>query len=260
MNGKSVTIVFLAVVALLVCSVSVALGGGPYTIHGVVRGVDGQPVAGYPLIITPHLPNGNGMDFQNVFYKIANREDHLTRTDQEGRFEMTNVIDYPEVTHHLYRIWGGGDALAAEQAVHPFIRPYSTIDFSEAKSNDVYVLIRSEPASALKITAKDPEGRPYTGSVSISVVSGKNAFNRTAFFKNGVHISPGIPPGNPQEWGRVIILPEKTAKESQAKAVTLGQQLGQGNVIRNDALFEKSVQFLPFQWVQCEVTVPFPSE
>lgn len=246
--------------ALILGMNSIALAAGPYTIRGVVLGVDGKPVAGYPLIITPHLPNLNGMDFQNVFYKIVNRDDHLTYTDSTGQFVMTNVVDYPQVEHHGYRIWGGGDALAEKQAVHPFIRPYLTIDLSTGQSNELYVVIKSEPASALRIVAKDPSGRPYTGSVSVSVVSGKNAFNRTAFFKNGVHVSPGIPAGNPQEWGKVIILPEKTAKESQAKAVALGQQLGQGNIIRNDALLEKRVQFLPFQMVEVEVSVPFVSE
>ncbi|MGE5508257.1 MAG: hypothetical protein ACM3RP_07250 [Chitinophagales bacterium] len=232
-----------------------ASAGGPYTIRGLVLGVDGRPVSGYPVRLTPLLPEG-GPDAYNLFYHIAQHDDHLTHTDERGRFTLTGVTGAPEVAHHLYALWSGYAPDDGRDA-HPYLRVEGRLDLAALRGPEVFVVLRAEPAAALKLIARDAKGRPFTGTVSLSLASGGRALNYTAHFQDGVHLSPGLPPGNPREPGRVLLLSEPAAEETQRKALALGQGIGSNRLLAAGAFVDRRVQFLPFQTVTLEVTVPW---
>lgn len=231
-----------------------ASASGPFTIRGLVLGVDGRPVAGYPVRLTPLLPEG-GPDAYNLFYQIPQYEDRVTRTDETGRFVLSGVTDYPEVTHHLYRLWGGYAPDPGRER-YPYLRAEARVDLAAARSADLFVALRAQPAAALRVIARSPDGQPFTGTLSLSLASGDSALSYTAPFQAGVHFSPGLPTGSPREPGRVILLPEPTAEATQAKALALGQGIGSNRLLTAGAFFDRRVQFLPFQTVTLEVTVP----
>jgi hypothetical protein len=233
-----------------------ALAGGPYTVRGVLLDAQGKPVGDYPLRITPLLPVG-GPDVENLGYRIANRDEHATHTDANGQFTLTKVIDYPEVQHHSYRIWAGS-IIDEKQNLHPYVRVNYRLDLSTVQSPEAYVVIKTEPGSALRMVAKDRAGRPYNGTTSICVASGIHSFVMTAYFQDGVSFTPALPVGNARQMGRVIVLPEKTSKETMSKITATGQTLDSlmNAPFTEGALIDKSVPFLPFQTATVEVTVP----
>lgn len=246
----------LALSALLGTS-AVSAAGGPYTIRGVVLGVDGKPVANWPMRISPIMPNANVTDWTNRFYKIPNYDDHLTTTDANGQFEMTNVVDYPEVKHHKYRVWSGGaDTEAKRLAVNPYLQVDYLIDLSQLESPEVYLVIKSAPCAALKLVVKDAQGRPYNGSLSVAVLGGAHLQPRTAIVKDGVWIAPSIPAGTSREMGRLIVLHEKTNDETKQRIFAAGKDFSLDILKEEGVILDKRVQLLPFQTTVAEVVVP----
>lgn len=252
---KPARLVFVLLLVSLLWSMT-ALGGGPYTIYGVLLGFDGQPIAGYPMLITAIKPE-TGIDPDNLFYKIPDYNDHRTTTDAEGRFVMTGVIDYPQVVHHKYRIWGGNMSDAVRDR-YPYVRATYTLDLSKATSSEIDVVIKSEPSTALRILAKDKDGRPYNGTISLGFAAGPHSYNRTVPVVDGVAFLPSLPVGNAQQMGRVLIMPEKTVDETRSRlGLTVTTAKG---LLTEGAILDKAVQFLPFKTVTVEVTLPFASD
>lgn len=243
--------------SVVLCAAAAASAGGPYTIRGVVLGVDGKPIAGWPMRVSPVMPTANVTDWTNKFYKIPNYNDHMTTTDANGQFEMTNVIDYPEVKHHQFRVWSGGsDTEAKRLAISPYLQVEQTIDFSTLESSDVYLVIKSVPCSALKLIVKDSQGRPYTGSLSVAVLGGTHLQPRTAMVKDGVWLAPGIPAGTTQEMGRLIVLAEKTNDETKRRIFASGKDFSVSILKEEGVLLDRRVQLIPFQTAVAEVVVP----
>lgn len=257
MIGKLWRVVLFAT-ALLCAAVAPALAteGGPYTIHGVVLGVDGKPVAGWPLRLSPVRPNGDD-DLANVYYKIPNYDEHFTYTDAEGRFTMTGVMDLAVVETHKYRVWtGGSDTDAIRMRISPCIQVSTILDFATVTKNDIYVILRAEARSALKITMRYADGTPFNGSVSVAIMNGKRLQNRTAVFQNGFWGAPAIPAGDGREMGRILVLKEKTSEETLARLLATGKEASAETVREVGVLLDKRVQFLPLQVATLELVLP----
>lgn len=247
------------VAALLLLSLLVpltALAGGPYTIYGVLLGFDGKPIAGYPMLITAIKPEA-GIDPDNTFYRIPNFDKHQTTTDAEGRFVMRGVEDYPQVANHKYRIWGGNMSDAVRNQF-PYVRATYTLDLSLATAQEIDVVIKSEPSTALRILAKDKDGRPYNGTISLGFAAGPHSYNRTVPVVNGEAFLPSLPVGNAQQMGRVVIMPEPTSDETLVR-LGLTPQTKKG-FLTEGAILDRAVQFLPFKTVTVEVNLPFASK
>lgn len=252
------TCTLLTLVVFLLLGQAAVAAGGSYTIHGVLLGFDGQPIAGYPMCITPLKPK-TGIDPENAFYRIPDYDNHLTVTDGQGRFVMTNVQDYPQVKHHKYRIWGGNLANDARRR-HPYVRATYTVDLSTAASDELFIVIKSEPASALRVLARDVNGRPYTGTISLGLASGPHSYNRTVEVENGEAFLSALPVGNAQQMGRVVILPDKSSEATFLRLGVSAEKSESMGLLTEGAILDRSVQFLPFTTVTVEVTLPFASE
>lgn len=165
---------------------------GPFTIKGRVLDLYGKPVAGFPLYLIPMNPT-SGMDVENVYWRIPNRDIHPTHTGKNGEFVMTDVVDYPENYSHTYRIWAGDDDWGPWTEKYPVLKACTRVDLSKQLSNEIEVVLKGEPAAALKIVATTPDGKPFTGTRSVAVHSGRHRFCYTAHFYNGVSMKAGIP-------------------------------------------------------------------
>lgn len=236
---------------------AVTVAGGPYTIRGTVLGVDGKPLANWPMRISPVMPTASVADWTNVFYKIPNYDDHLTTTNADGQFEMTNVVDYPEVKHHKYRVWSGGaDTEAQRLAINPYLQVSYQINLAELDSNETFLVIKAAPCAALKLMVKDSLGRPYNGSLAVAVLGGSHLQPRTAIVKDGVWMAPAIPAGANREMGRLIVLNDKTNDETKQRIFAAGKDFSIGILKEEGVLLDKRVQLLPFQTTVAEVVVP----
>lgn len=193
-----VAALFLALLLSAAAAPALATEGGPYTIHGTALLPDGRPVANWPVRITPVRPNGDD-DLSNVYYKLTNYDDHLTYTDAEGRFTMTGVMDLDQVETHKYRVWSGGSDLdEVRMRVNPCIQVSQFIDFHEVKEKEIYLVIRAEVRSAVRVTMKFADGTPFNGTVSVAIQNGKRLQSRTAVFKDGLWGAPALPLGDGQ--------------------------------------------------------------
>lgn len=247
----------LVAVALFAAAASVlAAESGPFTIRGVVLGVDGKPIAGWPLRVSPKRPNGDD-DVMNVFYRVPNYNDHLTYTNAEGQFVMTDVIDYPQVTTRQYRIWSGGSDLdVIRMQRNPCIQVSTGVDFATATSNEIYLVIKAEARSALRVTMSFDDGTPFNGTVSVAIRNGKLLQTRTAVFRDGYWGAPAIPLGTGVDNGRILILKVKSIQEATAKLLAEGKELTADSVTELGVLLDKRVQFLPLQVSSVELVLP----
>ncbi|MGE5508645.1 MAG: hypothetical protein ACM3RP_09230 [Chitinophagales bacterium] len=224
---------------------------GPFTIKGAVLDPQGKPVAGYPLKLLPVLP-GKGVDTDNSYYKIPNRDEHDTVTDAAGRFTMTNVVDYEQVKTRAYKLQRGN-----HDRQYPFVHLYGTdiVALDRLTSNQVYVVIRTEPATTVKILLRDRQGRPYTGDLTISVATGHGRrVVRPISFERGVAVL-SVAPGDVRTPGRLVLLPWKTSAEAREQSNKHGQVVeGQGRgLVTYGALAQASVTLLPGQSVTVEM-------
>lgn len=245
-----------ALLTLMLCGATV-LAEGTVTITGVVLGLNDQPVAGWPLHIQPHLPNAGNADRSNSFYKIPNYDQHLVFTDDNGRFTMSGVIDYPQVTQRKYRLWSVTEETEAIRLKsNPFIRTTATVDLSKAVDGKIYVVVRGEPGAALKVTAKCEDGRPFSGMLNIAIISGQHTYLKALNFRDGVGISPAVPAGNAQQPGRVIFLPPSATPASSSALIAQGKDLSVATIKGEGVIADRLVQFMPFQWANVEITIP----
>ncbi|MGE5508327.1 MAG: hypothetical protein ACM3RP_07610, partial [Chitinophagales bacterium] len=185
----------VALVATAAASAAPALPSfakGPFTIRGKVLDLYGKPVVGFPLFLIPMNPT-SGMDVENVYWKIPNRNIHPTHTDKNGEFVMTGVVDYPENYTHTYRIWAGDDDWGEWTERYPALKACTRVDLSKQLSNEIEVVLKGEPAAGLKLLATTPSGKPFTGTRSVAVHSGRHRYVYTAHFYNGVSMKAGIP-------------------------------------------------------------------
>lgn len=204
---------------------------GPFTIKGRVLDLNGRPVTGFPIFLIPMNPT-SGMDVENVFWKIPNREIHPTTTDKNGYFTLTNVVDYPENYTHTYRIWAGDDDWGPWAEKWAMVKACTRVDLSKQLSNEIEVELRGEPAAALKIIATTPDGKPFNGTRSVAVHSGRHRFVYTAHFHDGVAIKAGIPLTDfdyPET--RIVVLNEINSKYTKER------RLGDGKPIDMSAMF-----------------------
>ncbi|MGE5508396.1 MAG: hypothetical protein ACM3RP_07955 [Chitinophagales bacterium] len=258
MSLKFRLFVVLSAVAVLCAAAVPALAteGGPYTIRGVVLGVDGKPIAGWPLRLSPVRPNGDD-DLGNVYYKIPNYDDHFTYTDSDGRFTMTGVMDLAQVETHKYRLWtGGSDTDAIRMRISPCIQVSTILDFTTATKSELYVILRAEARSAVRVTMKYADGTPFNGSVSVAILNGKKLQNRTAVFKDGSWGAPAIPAGDGREMGRILILKEASSAETFTRLLAEGKEANAETVKEAGVLLDKRVQFLPLQVATVELVLP----
>lgn len=205
---------------------------GPFTIRGRVLDLYGKPVGpGFPLYLIPMNPT-SGMDVENVFWRIPNREIHPTVTDKNGEFVMTGVVDYPENYTHTYRVWAGDDDWGPWTEKWPTLKACTRIDLSKQLSNEIVVELRGEPAAGLKILATTPDGKPFSGTRSVAVHSGRHRFCYTAHFYNGVSYKAGIPlPDFDYPETRIVVFNELNS------TITKERRLSEGKPIDMSAMF-----------------------
>lgn len=120
------------------------------------------------------------------------------------------------------------------------------------------VIVKPEPAAGLKIIAEDKDGQPYNGTLSLSIDTGSHRMNHIALFRDGVHISPGIPLPIQGYPAKIALLAARTAVETKEKRVKAGKPIGMEDFITEDAFFVANTRFLPFTWTEIECTVPVP--
>jgi hypothetical protein len=193
----------------------------------------------------------------NVFYRVPNYDDHLTYTDAEGKFTMTGVLDYPLVTTHQYRVWSGGPDLdVLKMKLNPCIQVSYGIDFTTATSSELYLVIRAEARSALKVTMRYDDGTPFNGTVSVAIKNGKSLQTRTAVFRDGFWGAPSIPLGNGQDNARILILKVKSVQEKTAELLKEGRELTADTVTELGVLLDKRLRFLPLQVSTVDLVLP----
>lgn len=261
--GRASRPVFM-LVSVVLMMVTLPMGvaaGGPYTIHGQVVDLNGRPLPYFPMRLNPALPT-TGVDNDNVFYRIPGYNDHLTYTDENGEFTMTNVQDYPQNTCHTYRLEPGRMYETVWAEKYPFIRPYLKVNLADYPNTDrIEVLVKPEPAAALKVYVRDKDGQPYNGTLSVSIDTGSHRMNHIARFRDGLYIFAGVPVLKNYP-AKIALLAARTARETKEKRVREGKPIGMEEFITDDAFFIAPVQLMPFQWttVECTVPVPFSSE
>lgn len=219
-----------AALSLLTLPASAALGlpsfaKGPFTIKGKVLDLYGKPVVGFPVYLIP-MNSTSGMDVENVFWRIPNRQIHPTVTDKNGEFTMTGVIDYPENYTHTYRIWVGDDDWGPFAEKYFALKACTRVDLSKQLSNEIGVVLKGEPAAGLKLLATTPDGKPFTGTRSVAVHSGRHRFCYTAHFYNGVSIKCGIPlPDFDYPETRIIVFNEIDSKFTKERRLREGKPI-----------------------------------
>lgn len=228
---------------------------GPFTVKGVVLDPDGRPIPNYPLRLYPVLP-AKGIDRDNSYYQIPDRDEHYTKTDAAGRFVMTNVIDYPQVKHRLYKLFRGDFDVDL-----PLVPGYQTdiVNLNKATSTTIELTVRMEPAATLRIILKDRNGRRFTGTKAVSIATGKGRrYVSLAEFKNGV-ATMYVHPGDPQTPGRVILLRWEDPTEAKRQAREHGQLVegqGQGRtLVTYGVIAQRNVALLPGQTITLEFVV-----
>ncbi|MGE5508643.1 MAG: hypothetical protein ACM3RP_09220 [Chitinophagales bacterium] len=223
---------------------------GPFTIRAQVLDPKGRPLAGYPVKLLPVLP-GKGVDMDNSFYRIPNRDEHATVTDQNGRFTMTNVLDYAQVAGRVYKI-----ARGKWDERFPYVHVAGTdiVALNKLTTETCELTIRTEPATTLKLSVRDRGGRPFTGSLSVSVAAGKGRrITIPAEFAAGLSYLH-VPCGDAQSPGKVVLLKWDSPEEARRQAKAHGQPTeGQGRgLLTYGALGERSVALLPGQTIALE--------
>lgn len=219
---------------------------GPYTIRGIVLDPQGRPVAGYAVHLLPVLPQ-KGVDADNTFYRIPNRDDHRTVTDANGRFVMAGVVPDPQVEHHTYKI-------APVTHNHPFVHRMGgdVLSFTQLPSNVVELTIKTEPAAHVRVTLKDQNGRPFTGSRAFSVVTGQNRnIATTVEFVNGVG-DLYVHPGDAKNPGRLALLRWETAEQARVEEARQGRERSLGTMVVSGMLAQKRLVLLSSQTATVE--------
>lgn len=224
---------------------------GPFTIKGQVLDLDKKPVAGYPLALYPVLP-GKGMDRDNSYYQIPDRDVHTTRTDAQGRFVMTNVIDYPQVKNRIYKLFRGDF-----ETTWPFVPAWQSdiVNLNKATSTTIEVTLYMEPAATVRIILKDRNGRRYTGKKAVSIATGKGRrYVSVANFENGV-ATIRCSPGDPKMPGRIILLRWEDQTEAKKQAREHGQIIDGMALVTYGIIAQRNLALLPGQTVTAEFTV-----
>jgi hypothetical protein len=205
---------------------------GPFTIRGKVLDLYGKAVGpGFPLSLIP-MNATSGMDVENLIWRIPRRDVHATVTDKNGEFVMKNIVDYPEVYTHTYRVWAGDDDWGPWSEKWPTLKACTRIDLSKQLANEIEVELRGEPAAALKLVATTPDGKPFTGTRSVAVHSGRHRFDYTAHFYRGISYKVGIPlPDFDYPETRIVVFNELDS------TVTKERRLAEGKPIDMSAMF-----------------------
>lgn len=224
---------------------------GPFTIKGQVLDPNGKPVEGYPVALYPVLP-GKGMDRDNSYYKIPDRDDHSTRTDADGRFLMTNVVDYPQVKNRLYKLFRGDF-----ETRWPFVPAWQSdiVSLNKATSTTIEVTVHMEPAAMVKLILKDRNGRRFTGTKAVSIATGKGRrYTSLARFEDGVAVVT-CSPGDPKMPGRLILLRWENQAEAKQQAREHGQLIDGMALVTYGIIAQRNIALLPGQMITVEFTV-----
>jgi hypothetical protein len=140
--------------------------------------------------------------------------------------------------------------------VNPCIQVSATVDMTTVTSSEIYLVIRAEARSALKVTMRFDDGTPFNGTLSVAIHNGKTLQTRTAVFKNGYWAAPAIPLGNGMDNGRILILKVKDIQAETAKLLAEGKDLTAQSVKDLGVLLDKRVRFLPLQVSSVELVMP----
>ncbi|MGE5508642.1 MAG: hypothetical protein ACM3RP_09215 [Chitinophagales bacterium] len=227
---------------------------GPFTIRGLVLSPEGAPVAGYPVKLLPTKPE-RGLDKENAFYRIPGRNIHYAVTGPDGRFEMTGVVDYPQVATHTYRIVRAG---AEDQFPYDQEKASDTVHLDRCTDPNgvIRLTIRLYAISQVKIVLKGRDGRPFTGSRVVSLVTeGGRPRTLVAEFTDGVAcLSPAD--NTVTARGKVVVLRYADALEAFREAEKHGDRPGPGKPLTYGALGQQELLFVPGRTVTMELVAP----
>lgn len=226
---------------------------GPYTIRGMVVTPEGKPLPGYPLRLLPARPE-RGLDVNNEYYRIPGRADHYTVTGPDGRFAMTGVVDYPQVSTHTYRL-----VRAGSEADFPYDQDKKTdtveLDRCADPSRVFDLVIRVFPVAQVKIVLRDRAGRPLTGARVVSLVTeGGRPHTTTGRFVDGEICLPLLDCKEVAR-GRVAVLRYSTVPQAFQEAAKHGDFIGVGKPLTYGAVGQREVLFVPGRTLTVEFTV-----
>ncbi|MGE5507030.1 MAG: hypothetical protein ACM3RP_00870 [Chitinophagales bacterium] len=231
---------------------------GPFTIRGQIKGLDGRPVgAGIPVTIYPMLPQP-GMDLYNLHYKIPAYDNRLTYTDAQGRFELTNVVLYPQVAHKMYRLWAATDGYEPYADQYPFVAACTKLDLGKQLQNELWIDLEAEPAGALRIIATRRDGTPFSGTKAISIASGFFQETFTAVFKDGVYVRPGVLASSKDvPWSRVILFDDPDGSVPTKRALDAGKAIDMSRLIDDGPIIlDVQTAFRANEFTTIRVTLP----
>jgi hypothetical protein len=252
---------------LLLCALPAGAAGslpalqfaaGPFTIRGQVKGLDGQPVgAGLPVTIYPMLPQP-GMDLYNLHYQIPGYDNRLTFTDAQGRFELKNVVLYPQVAHKMYRLWAATDGYEPYADQYPFVAACTKLDLGKQLQNELWLDLEAEPAGALKLIATRRDGTPFSGTKAISIASGFFQETFTAVFREGVYVRPGVLASSKDiPWSRIILFDDPEGAVPTRRALAAGKAIDMSRLIDDGPiLLDVQTAVRPNEFTTIRVTLP----
>lgn len=179
-------------------------GAGPFTVVGWINRPDGRPVPGLSVVLVPlATPSGRAVsgepDLENGIFRIEERDDHLTRTNDQGLFVMPKVYDYPEVFTHQYQVvpaaLAGLRASAGEDACW---LDDAILDLTDLEAGMVKLHLTARPAGAVKVRLTDQSGAPFTGPRAVLILGAGPTLAVTAQFENGAFLLGPLPAGRLQ--------------------------------------------------------------